>query len=408
MANTGPYLFKLSFSQPLTAPLILFIENEHLDTISLYQLKGDQLVLLQRKGNDFPKEANRFGCPDFSLSPGQSEYYLLTTFKKDVSLPLTIGTAEQFNRWSTNTFFFLGLYYGVSLMFLTLNLSLFLYLKDRLFLYYALFLVFIAASIAYADGLFRFLTSSSWLLNHADVMLHLGMAFSCTLFARRFLGLNARKVTLTSLILLALAVLAYLTSLAIDSYRLFLVGEGAVIGLLCFFWILALGQLKGAAHSRFFVLGYGLFLFCAIDYFLLRKVGIFTFDLYSGQLKTGGAIELVVLTLAIMYRIRALDRQNRHYRGQIEQHIRSIHAYQQQTLQQQDHFFTDIQQKYDLSERELEVLRGITEGLTNTQIAERIFLSVNTVKFHTRNIFDKLQITNRTQALGKVYADRYR
>ncbi|MGB3715822.1 MAG: LuxR C-terminal-related transcriptional regulator [Candidatus Promineifilaceae bacterium] len=55
-----------------------------------------------------------------------------------------------------------------------------------------------------------------------------------------------------------------------------------------------------------------------------------------------------------------------------------------------------------LSEREIEVLQLIAEGLTNPEIATRLFLSVNTVKAHTRNIYGKLDAHNRTQAVAKA------
>lgn len=55
-----------------------------------------------------------------------------------------------------------------------------------------------------------------------------------------------------------------------------------------------------------------------------------------------------------------------------------------------------------LSERELDVMHLIAEGLTNPQIAERLYLSLNTVKAHTRNIFGKLGATHRTQAGSKA------
>jgi LuxR family maltose regulon positive regulatory protein len=51
-----------------------------------------------------------------------------------------------------------------------------------------------------------------------------------------------------------------------------------------------------------------------------------------------------------------------------------------------------------LSEREIEVLQLIAEGLTNPEIAARLYLSLNTVKVHTRNIYGKLGVNNRTQA----------
>jgi LuxR family maltose regulon positive regulatory protein len=51
-----------------------------------------------------------------------------------------------------------------------------------------------------------------------------------------------------------------------------------------------------------------------------------------------------------------------------------------------------------LSDREIEVLQLISEGLTNSEISTILFLSLNTVKAHTRNIYAKLGVNNRTQA----------
>lgn len=55
-----------------------------------------------------------------------------------------------------------------------------------------------------------------------------------------------------------------------------------------------------------------------------------------------------------------------------------------------------------LSQRELKILQLIAQGLSNRQIAERLFLALDTVKGHNRNIFDKLQVKNRTEAVVRA------
>ncbi len=55
-----------------------------------------------------------------------------------------------------------------------------------------------------------------------------------------------------------------------------------------------------------------------------------------------------------------------------------------------------------LTKREIEILRLIAEGLSNQQIADTLFLSLHTVKAHTRNIFGKLDVRRRTQAVSKA------
>jgi LuxR family maltose regulon positive regulatory protein len=55
-----------------------------------------------------------------------------------------------------------------------------------------------------------------------------------------------------------------------------------------------------------------------------------------------------------------------------------------------------------LSSRELDVLRLMAEGMSNKSIAERLFVSVGTVKRHSHNIYQKLGASRRTEALVKA------
>lgn len=52
-----------------------------------------------------------------------------------------------------------------------------------------------------------------------------------------------------------------------------------------------------------------------------------------------------------------------------------------------------------LSKRELEVLQLMAEGLSNTEIANRLFVSLNTIKTHVSKLFEKMDVKRRTQAI---------
>ena len=58
--------------------------------------------------------------------------------------------------------------------------------------------------------------------------------------------------------------------------------------------------------------------------------------------------------------------------------------------------------RLNITPRELEVLQLIAQGLSNQEIADRLFLSPNTVKTHTSNVFSKLDVQRRTQAIQKA------
>jgi LuxR family maltose regulon positive regulatory protein len=55
-----------------------------------------------------------------------------------------------------------------------------------------------------------------------------------------------------------------------------------------------------------------------------------------------------------------------------------------------------------LSQREIEVLRLMAEGHKYKEIAERLVVSINTVRHHTRNVYGKLEVNNRAQAIGRA------
>jgi two-component system, NarL family, response regulator LiaR len=58
--------------------------------------------------------------------------------------------------------------------------------------------------------------------------------------------------------------------------------------------------------------------------------------------------------------------------------------------------------KLGISKREYEILQLINEGLSNQQIADKLFVSENTVKKHISNLFFKMDVERRTEAIKKA------
>jgi LuxR family transcriptional regulator, maltose regulon positive regulatory protein len=55
-----------------------------------------------------------------------------------------------------------------------------------------------------------------------------------------------------------------------------------------------------------------------------------------------------------------------------------------------------------LSDREMDVLRLMAQGLKYKEIAAQLFISLNTVRYHVKAIYEKLAVNNRTQAIQKA------
>ena len=59
-------------------------------------------------------------------------------------------------------------------------------------------------------------------------------------------------------------------------------------------------------------------------------------------------------------------------------------------------------EKLGISRRELEVLNLISAGFSNQEIADQLFVSLNTIKTHSSNLFGKMEVKSRTQAMEKA------
>ena len=61
----------------------------------------------------------------------------------------------------------------------------------------------------------------------------------------------------------------------------------------------------------------------------------------------------------------------------------------------------DLLEKYEITDREADVLHMISHGYNNPEIAEKLFISINTVKYHIRNLYLKLDAKNRVEIINR-------
>lgn len=86
--------------------------------------------------------------------------------------------------------------------------------------------------------------------------------------------------------------------------------------------------------------------------------------------------------------------------GQVLEGNNYFSAHFRQACEEMEHYQT-------LSDREIEILRLIAEGLPSKDIAERLFVSQNTIEFHRKRIMRKLGVTNMAQLVKEGFAKGY-
>ena len=65
-----------------------------------------------------------------------------------------------------------------------------------------------------------------------------------------------------------------------------------------------------------------------------------------------------------------------------------------------------ISLKKELTSRELEVLRYLSEGLNSREIAKKMYISINTVQYHRKQLLNKMQARNVAELIGKGFRAR--
>lgn len=110
---------------------------------------------------------------------------------------------------------------------------------------------------------------------------------------------------------------------------------------------------------------------------------------------------IVIIGIAYFFRQRAIQKLNK-MESEIQKYILKIKDLHDNNKIEPEITSKEFLKKHDITDRETEVLHLICGGMSNADIAEKIFVSTNTVKYHIKNIYLKLDVKNRVEALNKL------
>lgn len=117
---------------------------------------------------------------------------------------------------------------------------------------------------------------------------------------------------------------------------------------------------------------------------------------------------MFVLTYAITYRVKKMKQASIQIQFEIKEHLKHIFQLKEK-LDNKDFANKNLNQKietltktYNLTEREADVLQLISQGYNQNKIAESLFISLNTVKYHSRNLYEKLDVKSKTEITTKL------
>lgn len=299
----------------------------------------------------------------------------------------------------------MGMYYGLALMSVIFNFVFYLVFKNKSFLAYCVLLFTTALTFFYEDGLFHYLSAGQWILPHFTVWNSSFTAIAALVFTYYFLdlqdqdGKGAKWFYSATVFILFGALLFSLTQHPIVSH---MVLAGCFVFALTALY-LAISRFKHDIYARFLTLAFSLLVLTGMFYALHLRTDLAAFTWFDIHVfRFFSSAEIILISFAIIFRVRALQKENEFYREELTGYLRQLDERRLEEIihenNQSETVIGYFLEKYNLTDREAEVLECIWKGLTNKEISEKLFITVSTTKYHIGNLYNKLEVKNRHQA----------
>jgi DNA-binding CsgD family transcriptional regulator len=347
----------------------------------------------------------RYAAIPAVLDTGQNVVYAQVHFKQEANFPLEIVSQKSFDQTS---FLFLSLsggYYGFAVIILIISMVMYVYFNEKIYGIYAFFLFCITVSLFYDDGFFSFFFPS--LVSYFDgieMSIHWLSSIAATLFCFTFLDINYQFPNIRKWfwLLLLIAGAFYLDAYFRDNFFSYRTAGYVVYLVFLGTWLLSCYFAIKKPYARILVFAYLLVLFSSMGHYILRVAGHQFITISSNEIKLGGIVEMLILSGGILYRFKFLKNENEQTIAQLKEYLAELKQQSPETNGTAQDGVAAMSKTYELSKRESEVLAELAKGYSNKQIAKALYISVATVKFHTSNIYEKLQVSSRFEAIEKV------
>lgn len=389
--DNGVYWFKvLQYNQ---FDNILELGSPHVNHVSLYNNSG--------------KPYNDLGFtryPSYSLDR-YTEYpvYLRIDLEQEAYVPIAVTPSNDYLASSERAHFGMGLYYGFGIMVVLINLMCFILFDEKVFLKYLLFLSAVALTYFYSDGLFRLMgIDGSFSATYLEPIMHITVAIFGAYFAGSYLRINQhfKKVNWMVGFLIFNAVLFFSLYWIKADYIYASIANIALFTVALIYIISGVFLFKSKGYARIFVIAYSLVFLMATDFYLLKGFGINILNINMVHLKVASVLEMLVLTYAIMYRMRSIKEEKDLMNTEMRIYLKRVEAINKGAMMaeaEDEAYLENLINHYDLSATETRVLHYISDGKENHKIARILNITEREVEKLTLSLYRKLEISEQIQ-----------
>lgn len=410
--------YKMVLADSLTSQIHLFIDFALLDNVELYWIDQDGTVRHQSSGLHQVNDGER--GPVFFLRKGPLDrtVYLKIKSQSPVHIPVFLQPVSDFERQELNSHLLFGILAGCLLIVLTYNLILFFTLKEKVYLLYVFYLVSIGGTFLHYFGYaYKYLWDYHRWNNKLLPLFIFLTAVSLLSFIRHFLNTKTYYPRIDKFILLL--ILVYVSAIVLLPWlplsTLYMIGApGSSLMTVLIFAILIRSYKDRYTPSGYALIGW-LFLFSGVITLVGKTFGVFPHTTFTSHyIFFGVVVEVVLFNFGLAARLKFLKKKNEEINRTLKSKYEELELLREKVasyllntsnsgssiLISKEEINTYLLN--ELTERELEVLFFVSEGMSNKDIGERLFISTNTVRAHMRKIYEKLYVKNRTEAVYKA------
>ncbi|MBV1922635.1 MAG: 7TM-DISM domain-containing protein, partial [Flavobacteriaceae bacterium] len=334
------------------------------------------------------------------INLNEENSYILTNFKEKAK------EIELQNKITTNkaTFFNYGLYYGFALTLVLLNFVCFFLFEEKLFLFYSLAIAGITCALFYNDGLLSILgiNLSNNLNSLESILLLFAIGFS-SIFASKYLSLEEffPKLKYITSSLLGAAALLIVASFISESnnYNLTFIAKSILLSVMGLYFLAGVSLFSRKNYAKFYVIAYSIPLLFALDYYIISHIGVSFLNTETIHLKIATLFEILLLTFAIMYRMKAVKEENELRQTEMRIFLKRQDMMSRDNVEKiiQDVYLENLIMQYDLDGLEIKLLQYISEGKSNEKIVRKLKLTEHELEKCTKELYEKLEISEHIQ-----------
>ena len=323
--------------------------------------------------------------------------------KREVVVPVSIINKKEYNICVLKTSFYNGIYYGTVLLLFIITLLVYYKLKKKPFLYYSFVLFFKSLVLFFHDNLFHvfFIKNSS---NFAyEIIVHFLLVYFEFWFVYYYLNFKKHLPWTKKMIYIVftIIILLFITYFITGNYYFIFAGDILIASVITLNIFLSFTLIKKENYAIYYFLANILLFFFSFLYYVNPMMGFSQFGISIAHLKFASLLELFILSYAFIHKMSLVNKVNKKMISELYNYTKEINLLKEE-LENKNSSNIDILNSANLNEREKEILLLISEGKKNKEIAESLYISVNTVKYHIKKLYDKLNVKSREEARFKA------